>query len=176
MKIFKNLSIIAALAISSYAGTANGVDSESSDQRMPIERKSNTNNETIVSGSNSAPIILKENDLLTNDDKTELLKNPEVIKLINESYKKGFIQGAEESKLVMKKKIERMGKFMDELFAFHKLYLEGKMEPPKVGVVSEPVQVTKNGSVMVIQQEYLEIIEPAKFVDKPKTWKNFMLE
>lgn len=76
----------------------------------------------------------------------------------------------------MKKKIERMGKFMDELFAFHKLYLEGKMEPPKVGVVSEPVQVTKNGSVMVIQQEYLEIIEPAKFVDKPKTWKNFMLE
>lgn len=91
MKIFKNLSIIAALAISSYAGTANSVDSESSDQRMPIERKSNTNNETIVSGSNSAPIILKENDLLTNDDKTELLKNPEVIKLINESYKKGFI-------------------------------------------------------------------------------------
>ena len=40
--------------------------------------------------------------------------------------------------------------FMDNLFAFHKLYLEGKLEPPKIGVVSEPIQITKEGKVMII--------------------------
>ncbi|WP_313958291.1 type IV secretory system conjugative DNA transfer family protein [Aliarcobacter cryaerophilus] len=66
--------------------------------------------------------------------------------------------------------------FMDNLFAFHKLYLEGKLEPPKIGVVSEPIQITKEGKVMIIQQEYMEIIEPAKFVNQPKTWRNFILD
>ena len=76
----------------------------------------------------------------------------------------------------MKKKLDKMSKYMDSLFAFHKLYLEGKLEPPKIGIINEPVQVTKNGKVMVIQQEYMEIIEPAKFIDQPKTWKNFLID
>lgn len=115
-----------------------------------------------------------ENDVISSEIKYDVLKNPEVKLLLNKSYKKGFSDGAEESKAVMKAKLKKMERFMDELFAFHKLYLEGKLEPPKVGVVNQPIQVTKEGKVMVIQQEYLEIIEPAKFVNKPKTWENFI--
>lgn len=120
-------------------------------------------------------LIMKENNvLIKNSD--ELLKQPDVLKYINEAYRKGFEDGAEEAKMIMTKKVEKMGNFMDNLFAFHKLYLEGKLEPPKIGVVSEPVQITKDGKVMIIQQEYMEIIEPAKFVNQPKTWRNFILE
>lgn len=120
-------------------------------------------------------LIMKENNvLIKNSD--ELLKQPDVLKYINEAYRKGFEDGAEEAKMIMTRKVEKMGNFMDNLFAFHKLYLEGKLEPPKIGVVSEPVQITKNGKVMIIQQEYMEIIEPAKFVDQPKTWRNFILD
>ena len=120
-------------------------------------------------------LIMKENNvLIKNSD--ELLKQPDVLKYINEAYRKGFEDGAEEAKMIMTKKVEKMGNFMDNLFAFHKLYLEGKLEPPKIGVVSEPVQITKDGKVMIIQQEYMEIIEPAKFVNQPKTWRNFILK
>ena len=120
-------------------------------------------------------LIMKENNvLIKNSD--ELLKQPDVLKYINEAYRKGFEDGAEEAKMIMTKKVEKMGNFMDNLFAFHKLYLEGKLEPPKIGVVSEPVQITKEGKVMIIQQEYMEIIEPAKFVNQPKTWRNFILD
>ena len=114
-------------------------------------------------------LIMKENNVL-------ILKQPDVLKYINEAYRKGFEDGAEEAKMIMTKKVEKMGNFMDNLFAFHKLYLEGKLEPPKIGVVSEPVQITKDGKVMIIQQEYMEIIEPAKFVNQPKTWRNFILD
>ena len=120
-------------------------------------------------------LIMKENNvLIKNSD--ELLKQPDVLKYINEAYRKGFEDGAEEATMIMTKKVEKMGNFMDNLFAFHKLYLEGKLEPPKIGVVSEPVQITKDGKVMIIQQEYMEIIEPAKFVNQPKTWRNFILD
>ena len=120
-------------------------------------------------------LIMKENNvLIKNSD--ELLKQLDVLKYINEAYRKGFEDGAEEAKMIMTKKVEKMGNFMDNLFAFHKLYLEGKLEPPKIGVVSEPVQITKDGKVMIIQQEYMEIIEPAKFVNQPKTWRNFILD
>lgn len=120
-------------------------------------------------------LIMKENNvLIKNSD--DILKQPEVLKYINEAYRKGFEDGAEEAKMIMTKKVEKMGNFMDNLFAFHKLYLEGKLEPPKIGVVSEPVQITKDGKVMIIQQEYMEIIEPAKFVNQPKTWRNFILD
>ena len=120
-------------------------------------------------------LIMKENNVLINNS-DELLKQPDVLKYINEAYRKGFEDGAEEAKMIMTKKVEKMGNFMDNLFAFHKLYLEGKLEPPKIGVVSEPVQITKDGKVMIIQQEYMEIIEPAKFVNQPKTWRNFILD
>ena len=120
-------------------------------------------------------LIMKENNvLIKNSD--ELLKQPDVLKYINEAYRKGFEDGAKEAKMIMTKKVEKMGNFMDNLFAFHKLYLEGKLEKPKIGVVSEPVQITKDGKVMIIQQEYMEIIEPAKFVNQPKTWRNFILD
>ncbi len=120
-------------------------------------------------------LIMKENNvLIKNSD--DILKQPDVLKYINEAYRKGFEDGAEEAKMIMTKKVEKMGNFMDNLFAFHKLYLEGKLEPPKIGVVSEPIQITKDGKVMIIQQEYMEIIEPAKFVNQPKTWRNFILD
>jgi len=131
----------------------------------------NSANKEITVTKNS---IIKTNNVIDLQKDNELLENPEVIRLLNNAYKKGFIDGSDESKLVMINKLNKMDKYMNQLFAFHKLYLEGKLQPPKIGIVSEPVQVTKEGRVMVIQQEYLEIIEPAKFVNKPKTWKNFI--
>ncbi len=195
MKLIKNLSIIAILSISSYAADL--------DVKTQMEKNNNMENELQVSKSNSSKYsniknsisnmekevvdeaivqndnsnkIRKSNDVLTKTQNTELLNDPEVIRLINEAYKNGFTAGAEESEFVMKKKLDKMSKYMDSLFAFHKLYLEGKLEPPKIGIINEPVQVTKNGKVMVIQQEYMEIIEPAKFIDQPKTWKNFLID
>lgn len=131
-------------------------------------------NGTIVYGNNGMK-DLRENDVLTRSKPNSYLNDPEVIRLMNESYSKGFEDGAYESELVMKRKLDRMSKYMDSLFAFHKLYLEGKLEPPKIGVVVEPIQVTKDGKVMVIQQEHLEILEPAKFIDNTKTWRNFLI-
>lgn len=66
---------------------------------------------------------MKENNvLIKNSDR--ILKQPDVLKYINEAYRKGFEDnGAEEAKMIMTKKVEKMGNFMDNLFAFHKLYL-----------------------------------------------------
>lgn len=195
MKLIKNLSIIAILSIGSYAADLdvktqmdknNNMENELQVSKSNSSKYSNTKNsisnmekevvdETIVQNDNSNK-IRKSNDVLTKTQNTELLNDPEVIRLINEAYKNGFTAGAEESEFVMKKKLDKMSKYMDSLFAFHKLYLEGKLEPPKIGIINEPVQVTKNGKVMVIQQEYMEIIEPAKFIDQPKTWKNFLID
>lgn len=195
MKLIKNLSIIAILSISSYAADLdvktqmeknNNMENELQVSKSNSSKYSNTKNsisnmekevvdEAIVQNDNSNK-IRKSNDVLTKTQNTELLNDPEVIRLINEAYKNGFTAGAEESEFVMKKKLDKMSKYMDSLFAFHKLYLEGKLEPPKIGIINEPVQVTKNGKVMVIQQEYMEIIEPAKFIDQPKTWKNFLID
>lgn len=195
MKLIKNLSIIAILSISSYAADLdvktqmeknNNMENELQVSKSNSSKYSNTKNsisnmekevvdEAIVQNDNSNK-IKKSNDVLTKTQNTELLNDPDVIRLINEAYKNGFTAGAEESEFVMKKKLDKMSKYMDSLFAFHKLYLEGKLEPPKIGIINEPVQVTKNGKVMVIQQEYMEIIEPAKFIDQPKTWKNFLID
>lgn len=195
MKLIKNLSIIAILSIGSYAADLdvktqmdknNNMENELQVSKSNSSKYSNTKNsisnmekevvdEAIVQNDNSNK-IRKSNDVLTKTQNTELLNDPEVIRLINEAYKNGFTAGAEESEFVMKKKLDKMSKYMDSLFAFHKLYLEGKLEPPKIGIINEPVQVTKNGKVMVIQQEYMEIIEPAKFIDQPKTWKNFLID
>lgn len=195
MKLIKNLSIIAILSIGSYAADLdvktqmdknNNMENELQVSKSNSSKYSNTKNsisnmekevvdEAIVQNDNSNK-IRKSNDVLTKTQNTELLNDPEVIRLINEAYKNGFTAGAEESEFVMKKKLDKMSKHMDSLFAFHKLYLEGKLEPPKIGIINEPVQVTKNGKVMVIQQEYMEIIEPAKFIDQPKTWKNFLID
>lgn len=195
MKLIKNLSIIAILSIGSYAADLdvktqmdknNNMENELQVSKSNSSKYSNTKNsisnmekevvdESIVQNDNSNK-IRKSNDVLTKTQNTELLNDPEVIRLINEAYKNGFTAGAEESEFVMKKKLDKMSKYMDSLFAFHKLYLEGKLEPPKIGIINEPVQVTKNGKVMVIQQEYMEIIEPAKFIDQPKTWKNFLID
>lgn len=193
MKIITKLSLVTFLSVSSYAGTLLADAETDTSPNMPdisVSTKSNvkkTNNSIsqsnidqtdIVSEEDSTSVkkIKKSNDVLTKTQNSELLNNPEVVRLINEAYKNGFTAGAEESEFVMKKKLDKMSKYMDSLFAFHKLYLEGKLEPPKIGIVNEPVQVTKNGKVMVIQQEYMEIIEPAKFVDQPKTWKNFLID
>ena len=157
MKIAKYLSMV---LLSSTIALAN-------------EQLNNVNQEVAIKPKEN--LVLKENNVLIKN-KDELLNQPEVLKYINEAYRKGFEDGAEESKIIMIKKIEKMGSEMDNLFAFHKLYLEGKLEPPKIGIVSEPIQVTKEGKVMIIQQEYMEIIEPAKFVNQPKTWRNFIID
>ncbi len=157
MKIAKYLSMV---LLSSTIALAN-------------EQLNNVNQEVAIKPKEN--LVLKENNVLIKN-KDELLNQPDVLKYINEAYRKGFEDGAEESKIIMIKKIEKMGSEMDNMFAFHKLYLEGKLEPPKIGIVSEPIQVTKEGKVMIIQQEYMEIIEPAKFVNQPKTWRNFIID
>lgn len=157
MKIAKYLSMV---LLSSTIALAN-------------EQLNNVNQEVAIKPKEN--LVLKENNVLIKN-KNELLNQPDVLKYINEAYRKGFEDGAEESKIIMIKKIEKMGSEMDNMFAFHKLYLEGKLEPPKIGIVSEPIQVTKEGKVMIIQQEYMEIIEPAKFVNQPKTWRNFIID
>lgn len=180
MKMYRNLSLLTLLAISSFGATLNvdtRLDEKSSNNFSNTKQEVNNQMSDLENQAidEATPKIRKQNDVLTKTSNTELLNDPEVIRLINEAYKNGFTAGAEESEFVMKKKLEKMSRYMDSLFAFHKLYLEGKLEPPKIGVVNEPVQVTKNGKVMVIQQEYLEIIEPARFIDQPKTWKNFLI-
>lgn len=179
MKIYRNLSLITLLAITSFANDfGSGKPSLLDSGDFATTKKTVNNNMIQVEQElvdENTPKIKKENDVLTKGETSELLNDPNVIRLINEAYKNGFTAGAEESEFVMMKKLDRMSKYMDSLFAFHKLYLEGKLEPPKIGIVNEPVQVTKNGKVMVIQQEYMEIIEPAKFIDQPKTWKNFLI-
>lgn len=157
MKIAKYLSMV---LLSSTIALAN-------------EQLNNVNQEVAIKPKEN--LVLKENNVLIKN-KDDLLNQPDVLKYINEAYRKGFEDGAEESKIIMIKKIEKMGSEMDNMFAFHKLYLEGKLEPPKIGIVSEPIQVTKEGKVMIIQQEYMEIIEPAKFVNQPKTWRNFIID
>ncbi len=139
MKIAKYLSMV---LLSSTIALAN-------------EQLNNVNQEVAIKPKEN--LVLKENNVLIKN-KDELLNQPDVLKYINEAYRKGFEDGAEESKIIMIKKIEKMGSEMDNMFAFHKLYLEGKLEPPKIGIVSEPIQVTKEGKVMIIQQKYMEII------------------
>lgn len=172
--VFKSIILVSILLSNSFSYDENFTKS-------PVleEKNSKTTVEQVAPVTLSKPTINKNPNMKENDDlgkltKYETMSKEEIIALINNAYKKGFSDGAQETQLVMKAKIEKMTDFMDQLFAFHKLYLEGKLQPPKIGIVKTPVQVMDSGRTMVIEQEHLEIIEPAKFVEQPKDWKNFL--
>lgn len=121
-----------------------------------------------------SPENIKRNNVLDNLGDEELLNNPKVKALMNSSFKKGYKVGVEDTEILINKKLDNMEKYMDSIFAFHRLYLEGKFEPPKIGIVKTPYQILENGKSMVIEQEQFMVIEEGKFVDNPKSWKSFL--
>jgi hypothetical protein len=118
---------------------------------------------------------MKHNDSLNNNskDSTGMTKD-EMIKLINQAYVKGYKKGHAEAITKMRSKITKLEKNLDSLFNFQTLYLEGKLQPPKIAIVKSDVEVTRDGKIMVLNQEHLQIVEPARFVEKIDNWKNIL--
>ena len=67
-------------------------------------------------------------------------------------------------------------KYLDGLFNFHRLVLEGKYEPPKIGIVNQPVEVSEDGQTMSIQARTFKILAPGRFVEEIPSWKTFLLD
>lgn len=96
------------------------------------------------------------------------------------SYDKGFDAGYELGKKVteeeMVARLMKMEQYLDSIFNFQRLYIENKIEPPKIVVRKSPIEVVENGKLMIIEQEQIEIIEPARLLPEPKNWKHFIIE
>jgi len=118
---------------------------------------------------------MKHNDSLNNVLKdTNSMTKEDMIRLINEAYVKGYKNGHKKAIEKMRAKIKKLEKHLDSLFNFQTLYLEGKLQPPKIAIVKSDVEVTRDGKVMILNQEHLQIVEPARFVEKIDNWKNIL--
>lgn len=96
------------------------------------------------------------------------------------SYNLGFQEGYELGKKIAEEemiaKLNSMEEYLDRIFNFQRLYIEDKIEPPKVIIRKTPVELNENGKLLIIEQEQIEIIEPARLISTPKTWRNFLIE
>lgn len=95
-------------------------------------------------------------------------------------YNKGFDEGYEVGKKIAEEemiaKLLKLEKYLDNIFNFQRLYIENKIEPPKIVIRKSPVEVVENGKMMIIEQEQIEIVEPARLMAEPKKWKHFVIE
>ena len=76
----------------------------------------------------------------------------------------------------MNDRLIKMEHYMDGIFNFHRLVLEGKYEPPTIGIVNSGVSVSEDGQEMTIQERAFKVLSLGKFVDEPKSWQTFLLD
>ena len=114
------------------------------------------------------------NSLESKAENVDKMTKKEMIELINQAYEKGFKEGHQIAIKKMRAKLLKLEKQLDYLFNFQSLYLEGKLQPPKIAIVKSDIEVTKDGKVMILNQEHLQIVEPARFVEKINDWKNIL--
>lgn len=135
---------------------------------------SSTNIDVFLEEDKNFKDMKHHNELSTISKEIREMTKEEMIELINKAYKKGYKNGHEIAIKNMRDKITKLEKHLDHLFNFQSLYLEGKLLPPKISIVKSDVEVTKDGKIMILNQEHLQIVEPAKFVDKIDNWKNII--
>lgn len=125
---------------------------------------------TVVQGSHN---VLPGGE---NSETSANLKSPEIQALLRQAYQKGYQAGAEQSMRDMNFRLIALEKYLDGLFNFHRLVLEGKYEPPKIGIVNQPVEVSEDGQTMSIQARTFKILAPGRFVEEIPSWKTFLLD
>ena len=104
----------------------------------------------------------------------ELLTIPGVSKLMQLKYEQGYIEGNDAQKVEMSLKLKKMDHFLTQIFNFQRYYIKGQIQPPKIGEIQQQVQVMNDGKTRIVQEQHLEILEPAKFVSNPKDWQSFL--
>jgi hypothetical protein len=104
------------------------------------------------------------------------VKDPVIQGLIQQAYQKGYQEGADDAMQTMNDRLIKMESYMDGLFNFHRLVLEGKYEPPTIGIINSGVAVSEDGQEMTIQERSFKVLSPGKFVEEPKTWQTFLLD
>lgn len=104
------------------------------------------------------------------------VKDPVIQGLIQQAYQKGYQEGADDAMQTMIDRLLKMESYMDGLFNFHRLVLEGKYEPPTIGIINSGVAVSEDGQEMTIQERAFKVLSPGKFVEEPKTWQTFLLD
>ena len=117
-----------------------------------------------------------ESDVLKNNgsEKLELI-GEESIKYYNRGFDEGFEEGKKIAEEAMVMKLLKMERYLDSIFNFQRLYIENKIEPPKIMIRKTPIDIYNNGSLMTIDQEQIEIIGPAKLISNPKSWRNYLI-
>lgn len=109
-------------------------------------------------------------------EETELFKSARFQSMLQEAYRKGYQAGADQAMRDMNLRLVKLEKWFDGIFNFHRLYLEGKYEPPKIGIINSPVEVGADGKTMSVQDKKFVVLEEGYFVSEPKTWKTFLLD
>lgn len=104
------------------------------------------------------------------------IKDPVIQGLIQQAYQKGYQEGADDAMQTMIDRLMQLSSYMDGLFNFHRLVLEGKYEPPTIGIINSGVAVSEDGQEMTIQERSFKVLSPGKFVEEPKTWQTFLLD
>ena len=104
------------------------------------------------------------------------VKDPVIQGLIQQAYQKGYQEGADDAMQTMIDRLLKMESYMDGIFNFYRLVLEGKYEPPTIGIVNSGVSVSEDGQEMTIQERSFKVLSPGKFVEEPKTWQTFLLD
>lgn len=104
------------------------------------------------------------------------VKDPAIQSLIQQAYQKGYQEGADDAMQTMNDRLIKMENYMDGLYNFHRLVLEGKYEPPTIGIINSGVAVSEDGQEMTIQERAFRVLSPGKFVDEPKSWRTFLLD
>jgi hypothetical protein len=119
--------------------------------------------------------VVVENNVLKQSNIEDENIDAESSKYYHIGFNDGFEEGKRIAEEAMIMKLNKMERYLDSLFNFQRLYIENKIEPPEIMIRKTPIDVYNNGTLMTIDQEQIEIIKPARLINNPKTWRNFLI-
>lgn len=164
--MIKKIAITTMLASTFLFGAQTVVETEKNNNDTKITKT------TVVTGSHTT----LPGSGASNGEEGVNVKDPTIQALIQQAYQKGYQEGADDAMQTMNDRLIKMEHYMDGIFNFHRLVLEGKYEPPTIGIVNSGVSVSEDGQEMTIQERAFKVLSPGKFVDEPKSWQTFLLD
>jgi hypothetical protein len=96
----------------------------------------------------------------------------ELKKITKETFNIAFEDGKKEVEILFKERLNKLNKYMDDLYLYHYLFITKKIEPPVIGELITPIY--DNKTKLTINESYYEIIKNAEFNTDTKKWKTFI--
>ena len=101
--------------------------------------------------------------------------NRMIYNAVKKKFKEGFDKGRDEIELLYSLRLKQMFDYLKELYLYNKLYYKRIINPPVIGEFTTPVYTNNKDNSLIINENYYEIIKPARFNLNTKEWKVFLI-